>query len=278
MVGVDIARVTTALVKFAAGLGEADANHSRRHRAAQYLDKIFQIAFWLSPLTTAGDDGGSYARYVKSLAMPTQDGSDARQGTARVSSVDQSARGSAPPGSDATAAGVTELPTNDPKVRGFATIALEPEEVIFLASDAIGRLAANTPRSVKRLVNSYRLVRTRLGETGDSIMGAGGAPPLYPLIALMVALETGESTEIADDFYHGLNASSPTDSLNTVLTLATPENAPTSIQPLATALSTSETLRNALTEVISARAGTLSIGELRRVARVARRFSFNQPR
>jgi hypothetical protein len=286
VVGVDIARVQTALAKFAEGLGQdADADLSRRQRAAQYLEKIFQIAFWLSPLTIGGQDGGSYARYVKSLATPfparsnavgttTQATGDAVSDQELVAVVEPS---STVPLPQTTA--VTERPASNLGSRGLVTITLEPEEVDFLASDNIGRLAGNTPRAVKRLVNCYRLVRTRLGETGGLIMAVGGAPPLYPLIALMVAVETGQSVEVADSFYHALSASNAHESLNQIaLVVSTPDNPSSSTNLIAKALSTCPALGDALDEVIKIRHGVLSVGELQPIAAIARRFSFNQPR
>jgi len=282
VVGVDIARVRTALAKFAEGLGQkAEDEKSQQKLAAQYLDKIFQIAFWLSPLTT-GDDG-SYARYVDWLATPTSEDGEASQTARHASSGDVNAPGSArPSGTETTAtpsaeATVDELPPSDPALRGLMTITLEPKEVKFLASDAIGRLAATTPRSVKRLVNCYRLVRTRLGETGVSIMGTAEAPPTYPLIAFMVALETGQTAEIANDFYRGLGALAPTDSLNEASIFSALEAAPSSVQPLANTVSAFEAVRNALAEIVKVRGGNLSVEELQRIARITRRFSFNQP-
>ena len=211
VVGVDIARVQTAVAKFAEGLGQkAHDERSQQTLAAQYLDKIFQIAFWLSPLTT-GDDG-SYARYVELLTKPASGDGSGGQTTTQVSSGGvNTTESTRPSGTQTTAtpsakANVDELSSSASRHRGLMTITLEPEEVKFLASDAIGRFAATTPRSVKRLVNCYRLVRTRLGENGVSIMGGGGRPPLYPLIGLMVAIETGQPPEVAAEFYHGLIA------------------------------------------------------------------------
>jgi KAP family P-loop domain len=242
VVGVDIARVQTALARFAEGLGQRPSHdRSQQNLAAQYLDKIFQIAFWLSPLTMGGD--GSYGPYVELLANPRSN-----------ESAQSPATGSTP---------------SDGVHRGLTTITLEQEEVKFLASDAIGRLAVSTPRSVKRLVNCYRLVRTRLGEKGDSRMGGEGRPRLYPIIGLTVAVETGQSPEIAAEFYRGLMAEEPRTSANNIL------NTPSS--PFGQVLSASEPLRNAYTYAISDAGDSLTIQAIQRVARIARRFSFNPP-
>ena len=274
VVGVDIARVQTALAKFAEGLGQkAYDERSQQKLAAQYLDKIFQIAFWLLPLTTGAD--GSYAPYVELLAKPQPSDGKAGQTTTQVTSGSGNTPGSAQPSATQTTAppsaeaSVDGQSTSASRHRGLMTITLEPEEVKFLASDAIGRLAATTPRSVKRLVNCYRLVRTRLGENGVSIMGGGGRPPLYPLIGLMVAIEAGQPPEVAAEFYYGLIAEDPKVSLNTVLISPS--------IPLGKALSGSEALRNAFAYAISDRGSALNIGELQRIARIARRYSFNPP-
>jgi hypothetical protein len=149
------------------------------------------------------------------------------------------------------------------------TITLKQEEVKFLASDTIGRLAASTPRSVKRLINCYRLVRTRLEENGESIMGREGRPRLCPIIALTVAIETGQQPEIAAELYPSLIAEKPGSLANGVL------NAPDT--PLGKVLSASELLRNAFDYAISEAGDGLTIKEILQVARISRRFSFNPP-
>jgi hypothetical protein len=277
VVGVDITRVQTALMRFSAGLDEdAGGVKNRQHSAAEYLDKIFQVAFWVPPLTTVGGGGGSYARYVKRLTT-LSDGTEGTQPEAQVSIPNELSRSAIEPSQEDATAHLQESTTSADSSPSLVTITLEPEEQDFLASGPIGRLAADTPRSVKRLVNCYRLIRTRLTESGALIMGAPGVPPLYPLIAFMVALETGQPGEIADNFYRGLKLINPATSLQVALDSDIGEDAPSSIQPLAKAFSKSEALGNALIQTISARGGNLTAGELERVATIVRRFSFNQP-
>jgi hypothetical protein len=269
VVGVDITRVQAALAKAAAGL---NPTAEPGNLTAQYLDKIFQVAFWLSPLTT-DRDGGSYARYVRSLATPPA----ATQASPQASSGSLGAPEPAPRSGSETAPstearGDGDDPAVDTSDRGLVTIALEPEEINFLASDAIGGLAASTPRRVKRLINSYRLVRTRLGETGESVKGAKGEPPLYPLIALMVALETGQSSQVANSFYHGLSVLNPKETLRAALEAAISDNRGS----LGTVVSGSANLRTVL-DIVSRQSGDLSVQHLQRVAAVSRRFSFNPP-
>jgi hypothetical protein len=273
VVGVDITRVQAALAKVATGLSPT-AEPGKL--TAQYLDKIFQIAFWLSPLAI-DQDGGSYARYVRSLATPPA----VAPGASEASSGDH---GEAPKPAPRSG-GETAAPSDEPKSdgtdpgvdtsnRGLVTITLELPEIDFLASAAIGGLAATTPRRVKRLINSYRLVRSRLGEPSEVVTGAAGAPPLYPLIALMVALETGELSDVANNFYHGLSALNPNETLRPALKAAMSGETAKEGQ-LGKAL-TSANLRKAL-DIVLTQSGELSVQELQRVATVSRRFSFNSP-
>src|SRR6266404_431436 len=92
----------------------------------------------------------------------------------------------------------------------LSTIKLTAEEVDFLARPEIGRLAAKEPRSVKRLVNVYRIVRARMGEAAVSaLLGQDGRAPSYSLLAILVAIETGQPLEVAESFYQGLRQMKP---------------------------------------------------------------------
>jgi hypothetical protein len=82
---------------------------------------------------------------------------------------------------------------------------LEKGEIDVLASSVIGLIASKSPRSVKRLVNIYRIVRARLSEAElEEFLGQDSKPPLYPIVALLAAVETGQSVEVADDLYDAL--------------------------------------------------------------------------
>jgi hypothetical protein len=158
-------------------------------------------------------------------------------------------------------------------VQGLSLIQLEQEEIDFLASPEIAAIAPTTPRSVKRLLNVYRLVRTRIGATGADLMGEKG-PAVYPLIALSAALETRQAEKsdeldnAADLFYQALKTLPPNESL--VPSLDTPAG------PFKTALEACAALRDAVGSVAIRRGGRMAVAELLAVARVARRYSFNR--
>jgi hypothetical protein len=98
--------------------------------AQDYLEKIFQIAFWLEPMTTERT-----AKYLRSLVAT------APRESGPVFSAEVG--GGKPPG-----------PTQVTRV-GMAGIELDQLR-------ALARYAGSSPRRVKRLVNAYRLIKAGL--------------------------------------------------------------------------------------------------------------------
>jgi hypothetical protein len=297
VVGVDVAWVENALAKM---FGEKERRGAseleRRQRAVRYLEKIFQVAFWLAPLSASGKDGGSFARYVRQLAatppppMPTPP--NPASPSASQPSPGQTGERDLPPPEGAAAeesstpfvVGEEESDTGAENVGGarapLETITLLQDEIDFLASPEIAAIAAATPRSVKRLVNVYRLVRTRLAEGGASIMGGNGRPPDYPLIAVAVAIETGQPIDVADDFFEGLKLMGPTENFSSLVFSshfhAEADAASGGLPPLARALVKSPKLSDALERVLAIRSNDISAADALRIVKVARRYSFNR--
>ena len=75
VVGVDVAWVQEALVHELRPTLNVPTSTTRRAKskiderklAIRYLEKIFQLPFWLRRLTTEGADGGSYGRFIRTL-------------------------------------------------------------------------------------------------------------------------------------------------------------------------------------------------------------------
>ncbi len=290
VVGVDAGRVESALAHalkepasagghpVAEGGGGETPNQRLRQEAARYLQKIFQVAFWLEGLHS-GADGGSFGRYVQSLTE--FDTAVDHSGAPTASSPSP-----APPESVADSG--PDMPTSPPPEEfkpldegspALAAIRLSPAEAEFLGSPIIGALAATTPRAVKRLVNTYRLVRARLADSGVSVLGAGGAPPAYPLIALLVAVETGQSVAVADDLYEGLMELSPGEAImQAALTDIRSGDLKSEAKPhrVTQAVAGCPALRPALEAAYRLRGASLVAGDMQEVARVARRYSFNR--
>jgi hypothetical protein len=223
VVGVDVGWIQEALahelrptVKDSLS-NRADTEIDERKLAIRYLQKIFQLPFWLRPLSYVGSDGGSYARYIRALLArnleaerPGPLGSGASAGSRGQGDTAEPVLESAANGSDA---GDAEGRVADDSGLGeaLATVRLIRAEVDFLASDTIAKLAGGEPRSVKRLVNIYRLVRSRVVDVDrTSFLGEQGRPPEYPIAAILIAVETGQSLEVADAFYDKLTNSTAT--------------------------------------------------------------------
>jgi hypothetical protein len=228
VVGVDVSWVEGAVAKYFEGDVASEETREagtrsqlqthRRKRAADYLEKIFQIAFWLQPLST-GDangrsSGGTYKAYVDKLfednVATAADEFASGGGETTVERIESGnvTGGPVASGSD-SATGLPEPP--QPAHRGdadpddLAAVRLDPEELKFLTGKVIGDLAGKSPRAVKRFVNIYRIVRARLSDFElAEFLGRDDRPPLYPMAALIAAVETGQRMEVADSFYAGL--------------------------------------------------------------------------
>ncbi len=206
VVGVDVAWVEEAITRQLRDgpQTQGDDEGKRRKRAIDYLQKIFQIPFWLKPLSTDGNDGGSYGRFIATLA-----GSDAkivspdterREPTSEEPAnteiqvhLEQPQEGESAPSSFVV---VPDEPVEPERL--LETVRLDPREVEFLKCPAIGAIAAHDPRGVKRMINTYRLARARMSrEELDKLLDADD--PTFPILALFAAIETGQPIEeIAD--------------------------------------------------------------------------------
>lgn len=233
VVGVDVKWIQDALAAQAGAAHAAEEGRTaaaieldRRERAIAYLEKIFQLPFWLRPLDTGADGDGSYGAYVQALLAPNL---EAPQVSIFKSAVPPLRRalgagaGEAPPATLGGAGGDAEAPVDAEAAteaawvestfaldQALATVRLSRREVDFLASDAIGRIAAKEPRAVKRLVNVYRIVRARMaGEQLLDLLGEGDRAPTYPFVILIAAIETGQPVRVADGFYAALKHMDP---------------------------------------------------------------------
>lgn len=94
-----------------------------------YLEKIFQIAFWLEPMTA-----GRAASYLTSLVRPST------------------------PSTNAAPAGATASGASAPAIR----VDISSVELDYMR--ALAAYVGSSPRRVKRLVNAYRLIKARLSD------------------------------------------------------------------------------------------------------------------
>jgi len=201
-------------------------------RATDYLEKIFQIPFWLAPLNVGNGTASksSYAAYVESLLEnnkprpapgpaenPTSgaatDHLPEGQNTPEVRPPSEPASG--PRASSASRpadlAGIERATV----AAALESLKLDLAEIDYLARPEIGAIASKSPRTVKRLINIYRIVRSRLsGRELDAFLGRSGSPPRYPIAILLLAIETGQPSELASAFYSVLAGLKETDRLD----------------------------------------------------------------
>jgi len=274
--------------------GPTDLAMERRKRAIEYLEKIFQLPFWLRRLSTEGDKGGSYGEYVQQLLkanLKTAQQSQSRKASGEADQdVSAPNAGPAAPGAD-DAAGEDALGTargaDDPSAldMALATVELTQAEVDFLASPEIGAIAFKSPRSVKRMLNVYRIVRARMSETElDEFLGRNGKTATWPLAAFFAAVETGQSVEIADLLYDGLKAAPSHEIFTAISFEAVAGDNPRSAMSL---IAKADKLAGgALTsgiDSLNARRGSPAVNsdlarcnEALAMARIVRRYSFNR--
>jgi hypothetical protein len=171
----------------------------------EYLEKIFQIPFIVPPMTSA-----SFTDLITSLA-PTVDAAAVTAPQAPAAdapseprdSADSSARPTKAalpmdPGAPATAGVPTagELLDVDLHGTGARSVDLGAKEIAFAAQ--LGPLIAS-PRATKRLMNTYRLLRsTQLVVAGSRLLGDATRPGEHEAILTLLAVAAGFPEEAED--------------------------------------------------------------------------------
>lgn len=311
VVGVDVHWIEEALGKqrglpdLPEGLSEEAARRSldtaRRVNAIRYLEKIFQLPFWLRPLTTEGDDGGSYGRYVRALTTPVSssvapagrisvDANDRSASLPADATTDQAVGPPPMPGAnvvpkhaDSRAAdnGSPEAAVSAEATRdNFIAMALGSGEVDFLANPLIGNLAAKDPRAVKRLVNVYRILRASLTLAQRRVfLGEDGSLPHYQLAILLIAIDVGQPLKVADALYQGLRRRGTNGEFDLAQVMRESQRAPEDLKdnPLAVAFREEPALAYAWAEVDKRRGtATIPFSICLHLAQAIRRYSFNK--
>ena len=129
-----------------------------------YLEKIFQISFWLEPMTA-----GRAAAYLKSMARPTRTD---------------------------VAVSPTERVISGTGLESFGRIDIETQELDYMR--ALAAYVGPSPRRVKRLVNAYRLLKARMSDaqlntfiTDRSTDGGDTRSGPYQLVIGLLVIGTG---------------------------------------------------------------------------------------
>jgi hypothetical protein len=182
-----------------------DGSNGNVRTAADYLEKIIQIPFWVRPLidSDAPDAAARYRGYVQLVEhlFGRSDGNDrdspgdtppVRPDAGLAEDLQLTSRAHAP---------VEAFPAFPPSAPAFGSHRLEAfkltadERILFAA---LGPLAAKSPRAVKRMINIYRLIRVSHDRRGADAFLKGTSPDIAPFWAVQFALacEVGLPPEI----------------------------------------------------------------------------------
>lgn len=261
---------------------EGSDKAERLDKTANYLEKIFQVPFWLPSMRDTGSD--CFRDFVAHLvpeaeARPAEDNALGNESGA----IYVNERG---------ARYVGELAHSDPyellqpadtspfayQNRGDTVERVSLTEPELSALTALAPLAGGTPRAVKRFVNLYRLARS--GREGTALNEfltdvEGGAP--YAALAFALACHCGVSHPALDDLGKKLvEAANTPDGIGDV-TLGTLLDPSALDHPLYYRSSHSPDMRLLFAMQAGGRIRDIRLGAVYKVWREAARFSFNRP-
>jgi len=234
VVGVDARWVRRALRKRHHDLfrrAEAyEAPAGRPTSPDDYLEKIFQIPFWLRPVGELGArrmiEGMLGDTVVRADAKPDGTGDEKADGRPTNGAPGDGGPGergpstTRTPGQGPPADDDREVPPPPPaRIREDVEPDLEPEalriherELEFM--DRLGAIIGRSPRAVKRFVNTYRLLKTRIlagatDETVDTYLDDLGPASPYRAVMLLLSVITGTPSASAAFFNTLLRAAPP---------------------------------------------------------------------
>ncbi len=296
VVGVDARWLQHSLAKhYDEQLSALDKPEPGKAAVTDYLEKIFQIPFWLRPLSVAQDGKeGTYERLVDDLASvarpaPTS-GPQSRTNPSQTTAIPLSgstahladpASGNAPLSLRAAAGVATEPPLlTRTEIEVRKAVELEDAEINLMK--ALGLLVGKSPRAVKRFINLYRLIRARrVGEELEDFLGRRGKAPVYPAVMFLLAIDAGLTTAEAESVHATIESymenfdSSASDSVAEALDVE--ERKPPIPEPqLKDLMHIYPVLNSAVAAVDRAMGNAFRIEHLRSVAPEVRRYSFRQ--
>jgi hypothetical protein len=252
-----------------------------------YIEKIFQIPFWLEPLSP-----GSTRRYLEGLlaASPaparrgvpttvTEGGGQADSGAAAETSETERDAAAAKSSEDAASTAASSTPSTPAASQAVSSaepedeplpdlLEIEPLEQDFMLE--LAPLVRRTPRSVKRFVNIYRLFRASQAKGRlNAFLGTEDIPGPYREALVLLGLLTA-APEIAPQVFSYLSLAPGTtleDALDAKDPMAPPFSSP--------AWSVIENdLRCVIENLAGAEAPPLRLDAMREHLREAARYSF----
>ena len=187
---------------------------------ADYLDKIFQIPFALTPPSP-----GALAYYLRSLLPLPSDPKPAQGSEQPPEGTDTSGEPAAVPVSAAQKArfdgpGDTngQTPPSQPSMPDSAIPELRPSGLQLTQHEVefMTRMSAllPTPRAAKKLVNLYRLVRIGVSENGRAQFVGTGSPAPYQVVQIVLAMLVSSPDAAHEIFCQIMNAPAEADILD----------------------------------------------------------------
>jgi hypothetical protein len=174
-------------------------NGGRKARPRDYLEKIFQLPFWVQPMLPDGRRAlvrglleGSVAVNGEGEQHEHGDGDALKIGTVQVGAVDA----------------MLASRSANPRVRA-QQLALRADELAFLES--LAPLLGETPRRVKRFVNSVQLLMAM-----PSSNEASGPPPGRLVVAFVAAVHAG-LPDLARPLFKAIDAAADTAPLQSIV-------------------------------------------------------------
>ncbi|MBB4097612.1 hypothetical protein GGR46_001145 [Sphingomonas kyeonggiensis] len=157
-------------------------------KAADYLEKIFQIPFWVKRLRDPeAENGKQYHAYRSFVAAMIGSTSEA-QTVPLARPADPTA---AEPAVSRDWLERVEpfAPRDREEVTDLLALTVDERELLM----SLGPIAAKSPRAVKRFVNLYRLIRASMGQSDiERFLSAQlSNVPSFAAVQLMLAIETG---------------------------------------------------------------------------------------
>jgi len=234
---------------------------------ADYLEKIFQIPFWVRQIDDGQSSSSGYRRYVSELLGPGRPiGITAQEEDVNSSlpkrHAQQTLRRVEPFSPERRSLGLTQR-----------LVLTSSERILLLA---LGPLAAKSPRAVKRMINLYRLIRVSFDAWDDQEGLEGGTlgTPSFYSVQLLLACEVGLPIPVMSALAATIRTMSDADWTSFASNVASRQKAS---GPIVTALGSASYLRR-FTEGVHAVIGLADdippVGDLRLALDTISKFSF----
>lgn len=166
---------------------------------SDYLEKIFQIPFWVRPLEPQpGSTASPYSLYLEDLVGETANAPEPLSKTAENPSGRKTDSGTFKPVPP-------KAPVDAERTRPERVRLTDAERDLL---NQLGPLAAKSPRAVKRLVNIYRLIRAGLShEQEAAFLGSGSKEvPRFCYVLFALALDAGMAVDSVSGLLESIQA------------------------------------------------------------------------